>query len=121
MARFATRNFSTSQFLGEPGRDTLWGWRVEGHHLSLNFTTTRHDIAATPSFFGSNPGEVRAGAARWNAHFAPRRRLWRARWFNRWTEEQRAAAILPVAAPDDILNSPGNAISRACRVCRKSR
>ena len=46
---------------GEPG-DGPWGWRVEGHHLSLNFTIVDGEVvSSTPSFFGANPAEVRHG------------------------------------------------------------
>jgi Protein of unknown function (DUF3500) len=39
------------------------GWRVEGHHLSLNFTlATDNAGAVTPAFMGANPAEVRTGA-----------------------------------------------------------
>src|SRR5262249_22182822 len=45
---------------GTPGEK--WGWRVEGHHLSVNFTLARgQEIADTPSFLGANPAEVRKG------------------------------------------------------------
>jgi hypothetical protein len=48
-----------------PSADAPWGWRVEGHHLSLNFTVVDADhVQATPSFFGSSPAEVRAGPQR---------------------------------------------------------
>jgi hypothetical protein len=46
---------------GEPSADKPWGWRVEGHHLSVNFTLSGGRIAATPSFMGANPAEVREG------------------------------------------------------------
>ncbi len=46
---------------GKPGPKQAWGWRVEGHHLSLNLTLAHDVISATPSFFGSNPAEVREG------------------------------------------------------------
>jgi len=47
---------------GTPSDRGKWGWRVEGHHLSLNFVLEDGKIiAATPSFFGSNPAEVRQG------------------------------------------------------------
>jgi Protein of unknown function (DUF3500) len=47
---------------GSPSTTGKWGWRVEGHHLSLNFTLEDGKIvSASPSFFGSNPGEVRQG------------------------------------------------------------
>ena len=45
---------------GTPGESGKWGWRVEGHHLSLNYTLDNGVIvSASPSFFGSNPAEVR--------------------------------------------------------------
>ena len=47
---------------GTPGRAGQWGWRVEGHHLSLNFTMDGTQVvAATPFFFGANPAEVKGG------------------------------------------------------------
>lgn len=45
---------------GTPGDDKGWGWRYEGHHLTLNLTYLHGKaVAVTPSFMGSNPGEVR--------------------------------------------------------------
>ena len=42
---------------GDPFSGEYWGWRFEGHHLSLNFTLKDGLIrSATPSFWGSNPG-----------------------------------------------------------------
>ena len=39
-----------------------WAWRIEGFHLSINFTIVDGEaIAATPSFFGSVPGIVKEG------------------------------------------------------------
>lgn len=47
---------------GNPGADKVWGWRFEGHHVALNFTSADDRIeSSTPSFFGSNPGIVREG------------------------------------------------------------
>jgi hypothetical protein len=48
---------------GTPGSGAPWGWRLEGHHLSLNFTLVPgKPIAATPAFLGANPAAVRGGA-----------------------------------------------------------
>lgn len=48
---------------GKPEAKGTWGWRVEGHHLSLNFTLKDGQLLrASPAFMGSNPGEVRQGA-----------------------------------------------------------
>ena len=47
---------------GTPGDPKGWGWRFEGHHLSVNLTFVEgKGISVTPSFMGSNPGEVREG------------------------------------------------------------
>jgi hypothetical protein len=47
---------------GDPSKDGKWGWRVEGHHLSLNFTLDGGKVvASTPAFFGANPATVKQG------------------------------------------------------------
>ena len=47
---------------GVPDRAQRWGWRFEGHHLSLNFTLAGDKLAVdTPSFFGANPATVASG------------------------------------------------------------
>jgi hypothetical protein len=47
---------------GKPSKTGKWGWRVEGHHLALNFTLDGGKIiGATPAFFGANPALVKAG------------------------------------------------------------
>lgn len=47
---------------GTPDRAQRWGWRFEGHHLSLNFTLAGDRLAVdAPSFFGANPATVAAG------------------------------------------------------------
>ncbi len=48
---------------GTPAKTGKWGWRIEGHHLSLNYLIEDAQVAAaTPAFFGANPATVRAGA-----------------------------------------------------------
>ncbi len=47
---------------GDPQEKNIWGWRLEGHHISINFSS--HDgqiVSATPTFWGSNPAIVRSG------------------------------------------------------------
>ena len=47
---------------GSPGDPKGWGWRFEGHHISVNITFVKgKGISVTPSFLGSNPAEVRDG------------------------------------------------------------
>ncbi len=47
---------------GTPSKSGKWGWRIEGHHLSLNFVVDRGKVlASTPAFFGANPAEIKMG------------------------------------------------------------
>jgi hypothetical protein len=47
---------------GTPSTAQTWGWRVEGHHVSLHFTVVNGRlVASTPTMFGSNPAEVKDG------------------------------------------------------------
>jgi hypothetical protein len=49
-------------FFGRPSETGTWGWRVEGHHLSLNVTIVDgHLFADTPRFWGANPAKVHSG------------------------------------------------------------
>ena len=44
---------------GTPAAEAPWGWRVEGHHLSLHFTLVGDRYVATlPQFLGANPAEL---------------------------------------------------------------
>ncbi len=45
---------------GTPGA-RAWGWRLEGHHLSRNFTVVEGAVVAEPFFLGAWP--TRAGSA----------------------------------------------------------
>jgi hypothetical protein len=50
---------------GEPSKDKPWGWRMEGHHVSINFASVNNElVSSTPSFFGSNPAIVQKGEAK---------------------------------------------------------
>ena len=46
---------------GAPSDGGTWGYRVEGHHFSQNYTVVNGNIVDGPSFFGANPAEVRQG------------------------------------------------------------
>ena len=47
---------------GMPSATAAWGWRFEGHHVSLNFTLGGDRIAVdAPSFLGANPAHVPKG------------------------------------------------------------
>ena len=45
---------------GTPVTADPWGWRFEGHHVSLHFTIANNELVSpTPIFLGANPAEVR--------------------------------------------------------------
>lgn len=97
-------NYYFSLF-GTPNASGEWGWRFEGHHISLNFSSKRGTVvSATPSFFGSNPGIVQVDLHRGrqvlqqetNQGFALLESL---------TESQRTIAIYTDKAPYDILTA----------------
>jgi hypothetical protein len=49
---------------GRPS-SSLWGWRIEGHHISVNVSSENGRIvSSTPSFFGANPAIVPRGPER---------------------------------------------------------
>lgn len=87
---------------GDPSNSDKWGWRVEGHHLSLNFTLEDGEvIGATPTFFGANPAEVRQGPRQGLRALAERddRAL---RLIQALDDDQKEQAIVSEEAPGDI-------------------
>lgn len=55
-------NWYFVSIFGEPSNTGAWGWRFEGHHLSINVTLNNGEVvSATPLVFGSNPAEVKDG------------------------------------------------------------
>jgi Protein of unknown function (DUF3500) len=48
---------------GDPSAKGAWGWRLEGHHVSLRFAIDngRFLVSSTPQFLGANPAEVPYG------------------------------------------------------------
>src|ERR1044072_3890838 len=45
---------------GGPG-SAAWGWRFEGHHLSVSMTLAGSAVSPAPVFFGANPARVSYG------------------------------------------------------------
>jgi hypothetical protein len=43
---------------GDPQRDDIWGWRFEGHHLSVTMTVDGERVFPTPVFLGANPAAI---------------------------------------------------------------
>jgi hypothetical protein len=90
-------------FFGAPAPGATWGWRFEGHHISLHFTIVDGAVAvASPAFVGANPAEVREGPQRGRRVLGDREDTGRA-LIRALDDGQRRAAIIAVEAPRDIL------------------
>ena len=87
---------------GDPSETGMWGFRIEGHHLTLNFTIDKGKVVAdTPSFMGSNPAEVRTGPRTGLRVLAVEEDLGRT-LVQSLDAAQKAVAVLPGNAPNDI-------------------
>src|SRR5690349_11368379 len=89
---------------GEPSDTGTWGYRVEGHHLSQNYTVVGGHVADTPSFFGANPAEVRQGPRKGLRTLAAEEDLGRD-LITALDDGQRKVAIVDQTAYKDILTS----------------
>ena len=88
---------------GTPSPSGTWGWRVEGHHVSLHFTIVNGTlVAASPSFFGSNPAEVREGPKKGLRILGAEEDAARA-LLQSLDPAQRAKAIIDPTAPGDMV------------------
>jgi len=89
---------------GTPSDSKPWGFRVEGHHVSQNFTIMGGKVADTPSFFGSNPREVREGPRKGLRVLAQEEDLAR-NLMESLTADQQKIAIVDKEAYKDILTT----------------
>lgn len=88
---------------GKPGDAKAWGWRLEGHHLALNFTIVNGStISTSPAFFGTNPAEVLEGPRKGLRVLGAEEDLGRA-LFRSLNEGQRKTALIATNAPKDII------------------
>ena len=88
---------------GTPSSEGVWGWRVEGHHLSLHFTVIDGTtVASSPSFLGANPAQVRTGPKSGLRALREREDAARSLVMS-LDRSQREAAVILDEAPDDIL------------------
>ena len=88
---------------GAPSEDAPWGWRFEGHHLSLNFSSVTNEVVATtPAFFGANPATVPSGERKgWRVLATEEDRA--RTLLGLLDDTQRARALIATTAPRDII------------------
>src|SRR5579862_6071608 len=87
---------------GEPSATGTWGYRVEGHHVSQNFTIVGGKLQGAPSFFGTNPAEIREGPRKGLRVLAREHHL-RRQLIKAFTADQKKIAGDAKDAPKEIL------------------
>jgi hypothetical protein len=87
---------------GQPAEKGAWGYRVEGHHISLHFTVVDGKVVSTPMFFGTNPALVKEGPRKGLRVLGREEDLGRD-LLMALTPEQRKTAIINPEAYKDIL------------------
>lgn len=98
---------------GEPiskRENGVWGWRFEGHHLSLNYTIMNGNVVSTPAFFGTNPAIVKKGPRRGTRPLG--RMEDQARNLMKSLKEAGKPVIFSEEAPRDILSSQDRVASK---------
>ena len=86
---------------GEPSTATTWGWRLEGHHLSINLTLVdgTHPISA-PAFLGASLSTA-------TSRVLGREEDLGLQLLASLDADQRRMAIYNATPPEDILAGPG--------------
>ena len=99
---------------GTPAAKGRWGWRVEGHHISLRFAVVdgavSNNVATSPTFLGSNPAEVQEGPKKGQRVLADEEDAARALVLALPGNLQQQA-IVNAVAPGDILTMNKNDIT----------
>jgi len=89
-------------FFGTPSDMGKWGWRLEGHHISLNYTLDKGEVvSSTPEFFGANPAFIDAGPDRVIRPLGTEEDLAR-QILKLCTPEQLKIALIDKTAPGDL-------------------
>jgi len=89
---------------GDPGGDERWGWRFEGHHLSVTMTLDGDAVFPTPVFLGANPARIDYAGRPVVRPLAPEEDLARA-LLDAIGPDGRADAVVATTAPADIHSS----------------
>jgi hypothetical protein len=87
---------------GDPSAAGTWGYRVEGHHLSQNFTIVNGKLQGAPSFFGTNPAQILEGQRKGLRVLAREEDLGR-QLVKSLNADQQKTAVISKDAPKEIL------------------
>ena len=98
-------------FYGNPGKDSIWGWKFSGHHIALNFTIVNGKLAFTPLFFGVYPAEIKEGQNKGRQIIKDEEDIG-FELINMLTSEQKLKAIFQSKAFNDIVTTNSIQVGR---------
>ncbi|WP_459556098.1 DUF3500 domain-containing protein [Lacunimicrobium album] len=90
---------------GTPSATGTWGWRFEGHHLSVNVTIIDgKKFSVTPSFFGTNPAIIQEGPMKGTEVLVGEERI-ALDLVKTLTAEQMKKVMIPGSNVDEVITS----------------
>jgi hypothetical protein len=99
---------------GTPAANGAWGWRLEGHHISIRLAIVdgamKQPVATSPMFLGANPAVVRDGDQKGRAALHAEENAARA-FLATLSGDVQARAIANPVAPTDIVTMNKNDIT----------
>ncbi|WP_310587125.1 DUF3500 domain-containing protein [Tellurirhabdus bombi] len=98
----------------ESDQSKPWGWRMEGHHLSFQFSSiTNQVLGMTPTFMGSNPGVVRADVPQKGKYILKSETELAYALIKALSKEQLTKAVISENCPNDIFTGNSRKASLA--------
>lgn len=93
---------------GEPADDAPWGWRVQGHHISLNFTVLPGErVAHSPFFLGAAPRVAETSEPGVTLEVLQREVRAARGLLDALDDRQRTQALRAEGRPRDVIMFPG--------------
>jgi hypothetical protein len=90
---------------GAPSISGVWGWRLDGHHLSFSFSSEDNKIVSgTPGFMGANPAVVLSGPEKGLEILKEENEL-AFDFLKELNADQLSKAIIDSVAPGDIVTT----------------
>jgi hypothetical protein len=88
---------------GVPADNTIWGWRLEGHHVYFNFSANdKKLVSGTPGFLGANPAIVQEGSQKGEEVLKEEKEMGFA-FLHALSPEELKKAIVDSVVPGDIV------------------
>lgn len=88
---------------GHPADANVWGWRLDGHHVSFNFSSDAKGlVSGTPGFLGANPAVVPSGKEK-GKEILKDETSYGFALLHALSSDQKQKAIFSTKAPSDIV------------------